>query len=360
MGGIKEVAKKAGVSIATVSNVINGTKYVSPELKSRVELAVRELDYQADPVARRLKSNNTGIIGVITGDMYGIFYSYVVEGISQIASKKDYQLILSDVNRVLYIPDASERELELFRQFAKSRVDGIIFASVVNNEKMESYIPRVRAEVNRFKYTPIVSIERDLTMYGVPSVSFNGYENSKKAVQHLVDAGCKKICFVAGPDFASISNERLNGYLDVLKENNLESDPSRMISKGDYSHQGGYRAMKELLDNVPDVDGVFCANDQSAIGALKVLKEYKKNIPEEIKIIGYDDIFVSSIIEPSLSTIHIRKRHAGKEAAKILFQLIDQGECADYKAQNVQLAGRLVVRKSTSKNVSEDWILTDW
>ena len=117
--------------------------------------------------------------------------------------------------------------------------------------------------------------------------------------------------------------------------------------------------MKELLENVPDLDGVFCGNDQMAVGALKVLKEYGRKVPEEIRLIGYDDIFISSIVEPSLSTIHIKKRHAGIEAARILFDRIENQENGR-PVYKTLMDGRLVVRKSTVASAPEDWILSEW
>lgn len=168
-----------------------------------------------------------------------------------------------------------------------------------------------------------------------------------------------KICHISGPSHMEIVEERIEAYLDVMKKNGLKVNLRKMIVKGNYSHQGGYRAMKELLENVPDLDGVFCGNDQMAVGALKVLKEYGKKVPQEIRLIGYDDIFIASIVEPSLSTIHIKKRHAGIEAAKILFDRIENQD-SDRPVYRTLMDGRLVVRKSTVASAPEDWILSEW
>ena len=118
--------------------------------------------------------------------------------------------------------------------------------------------------------------------------------------------------------------------------------------------------LSALLEQVPDLDGVFCGNDQMAIGALKVLKEYGKRMPEDVKLMGYDDVFLASVVEPSLSTIHIRKKHAGIEAAKILFQRIEEQDEKFHDAIGVRMTARLVVRKSTVKDAPEDWNLIDW
>jgi DNA-binding LacI/PurR family transcriptional regulator len=201
-------------------------------------------------------------------------------------------------------------------------------------------------------------LERDFTSYGIDSVFFDGFYNARIAVQHLTDCGCKNICHISGPNGTQNAEERINGYLMALSENGIRFQSS-MIASGDYSHRGGYLAMKQLLDNNSLIDGVFCANDQMGVGALMVLKEYGLVVPDKIKVIGYDDIFVSSIIEPSLSTIHIAKHQAGNIAARIVIDRINSNDL-NIPPQRILLEGRLVVRKSTVASAANDWILTDW
>lgn len=316
MSSIKDVAKRAGVSIATVSNVLNRSKYVSPELVKRVEDAVNDLAYEVNPIARSMKSNKSGTIGVITEDMCGVFYPYVVKGINSIAQEKGYKIMISDTQGNYGDRNAIKREKELFREMFTNRVDGIIFVSTIPDEEKEVYFAELKKLADKYKQIPIVSLERDFTDVGIDSVYFDGFANAKKAVQHLVDCGCKKIGHISGPVGMEIARERVLGYKNCLEENGLSTGEDSLIMNGDYSHQSGYIAMKKLLDEVPDIDGVFCGNDQMAVGALKVLKECGKKVPDDIKLIGYDDVFLSSVVEPSLSTIHIRKKHAGIEAAK--------------------------------------------
>lgn len=360
MSGIKDVAKQAGVSISTVSNVLNKSKYVSPDLVMRVEKAVEELSYEANPIARSMKNNRTGTIGVITEDVCGVFYPYVVRGINSVAVEKGYQIIICDTQGTYGDKDAIKREKELFRRLIANRVDGIIFASSIPNESAEKYFLQLRKQANKHKKIPLVSIERDMTEVGIDSVYFDGYTNTQKAVQHLIDCGCKKICHITGATGLQIALERVKGYEDCMVKNHMYYDRKKMIAFGDYSHQSGYTCMKQLLKQVPDLDGVFCGNDQMAIGAMKVLKECGKRIPEDIKLMGYDDVFLASVVEPSLSTIHIRKRHAGIEAAKILFQRIEEQDEKYHDAIGIKMNARLVVRKSTVKDALEDWNLVDW
>lgn len=361
MGGIKEVATKAGVSIATVSNVLNKSKYVSPELVKRVEKAVKELNYKVDPIASGMKSKKSKTIGVITQDICGVFYPYIMKGINSIADEKGYQVIMCDVDGSSHSSEiALGRERALFHKLLASRVDGIIFVSAITGEGQDEYFAELKKMArNKNGAIPMVSLERDLTMLGIDSVYFDSYNNVQKAVEHLAKCGCKKVGHIAGPVELQIANERRKGYEDYLKLHDMELDEEKMIAYGDYTHQSGYTAMKDLLENVPDIDGVFCSNDQMAIGALRYLKERNIDIPGQIKIIGYDDAFVSSVVEPPLSTIHIQKKTAGRRAATVLFERIER-EGNDEMAVGIKLESRLIVRKSTKEDAKEDWDLNDW
>lgn len=359
MSGIKDVAKKAGVSISTVSNVLNKSKYVSPELARRVEAAVEELSYHVNPMARGMKSNKSGTIGVITEDMCGVFYPYVVKGINSIAMEKGYQIIIGDTQGVYGDCEALTREKELFHQLIASRVDGILFVSAIPESEKKKYFSQIIKMACKNKKIPLVSLERNFTDIGIDSVYFDPFENSKIAVQHLIDCGCRKICHITGPYSMEIARERIEGYKSCIKDAKLYLDLSAMIVQGDYTHQSGYRAMEQLLENVPDLDGVFCANDQMTIGAMKYLKRSGKRIPEDIKLIGYDDVFIASVVEPAISTIHIQKYHTGVKAAQLLFERIEH-PYDQILPRGIKMDARLVIRKSTVADALENENLADW
>jgi len=359
---IKDVAKLAGVSISTVSNVLNKTRSVSKETIAIVENAAKELNYQVDPIARSMKNNKTGQIGVIVEDICGVFYPYIIKGISSVANEKGYDLLISDAQGMNGNEEAVEREKAIFDKFFNARVDGVIFVTAVKIEALEEYFSKIKERAHRKKYTPLVSIERDLTSVGIDSVFYDSYGNSLTAVQHLIDCGCKHIAHISGPASMYVAQQRVRGYLNCMNQNNIGVDMQKMISYGEYSHQSGYEAMMEILDKYPIVDGVFCGNDQMAIGALKALKLRGKRVPEDIKVIGYDDSFVSTIIDPSISTIHVPKVSAGVEAANLLFSLMEQkSDSVSRKPIGQKMEGHLVVRKSTVLGSDEeDWLLSEW
>lgn len=359
---IKDVAKLAGVSISTVSNVLNKTRNVSKSTTIKVEKAAKELNYQVDPIARSMKNYKTGQIGVIVEDICGVFYPYIIKGISSVAIEKGYNVLISDAQGTNGNEEAVEKEKAIFDKFFNARVDGIIFVTAVKIDTLHEYFVKIKERANHNKYTPLVSMERDLTSVGIDSVYYDSYGNAQIAVQHLIDCGCKHIAHISGAVSMHVAQQRLRGYLTCMERNSIGVNMQKMICYGDYSHQSGYNAMIELLEKYPLVDGVFCGNDQMAIGALKALKLKGKRVPEDIKIMGYDDSFVSTIVEPSISTIHVPKFSAGVEAANLLFSLMEKKAGSKLKEPiGHKMDGRLVIRKSTVATVDEeDWGLREW
>ncbi len=360
MASIKDVAKRAGVSISTVSNVLNKSKYVSDELKIRVNVAVQELGYQANPIAQNMKFKHTKTVGIITADLCGLFYPYVLKGMYEIFYKKGYQVIILDSDGLNDRLGSIKKLREGIHRLILNRVDGIVFASTVP-ESMEKGIAE---DINRMasgknKKVGLVCVETDLSGYGIDSVFSNSVVGAEKAASHLIDMGCKRIGHITGPIFTSVAQDRLRGYKNILAKHSHPYDEATMIAEGNYTHKSGYSAMKQLLAKMPDIDGVFVANDQMSVGALKALCEAGKRVPQDIKLIGYDDVFIASVLEPPLSTIHIRKNYMGSKAAELLIEQIERGSEAR-KPAAVELESRLVVRKSTSIQAPEDWILVDW
>lgn len=354
---IQEVAERAGVSISTVSNVLNKKKYVSPQLKERVYQAVKELDYVADTVAKNMKRGYTKNIGVITSDMCGLFYPYVLQGIYQVLSQEGYHLTICDAH-VEPGEKSLTKEQEAFRSLFSNRVDGVIFVSSVSCREKAAYLEEILREAGRLKKTPLVSLERDFSAFGIDSVYYDNRKTAGLAVEHLIEKGCRKIAHIAGPKEEQIPEERQEGYLDTLDKHGMLSE--RCIVFGDYSHQSGYQAMMELLDTGDRPDGVYCANDQMAVGALKALKERGIEIPEEIKIMGSDDVFVASVVEPGISTVHIKKKSMGQRAAELLLMRIRESEQDNAPVMAEEMDVHLVVRKSTDSQARDDWSVQDW
>ena len=357
MTSIKDVARRAGVSISTVSNVLNQSKFVSEELAQRVRIAVQELGYHPDPVAKSMKSKHSRNIGVIATDICGLFYPYVLKGLFEVLSTNGYNMIIIDSNGLNDQFGSIERVTEGFEHLIRSRVDGIVFSSIFPESVEGIQMKKVLKMADHPRRVSMVSVEQDFTKYGIDSVCTDSLQGAEKATRHLIDVGCRRIGHITGPIFTRVGQDRVKGFQQAMAAAGMAVE-DRMVANGDYTHRSGYTAMCELLAQMPDIDGVFIANDQMSVGALRAIHEAGKKVPKDIKVIGYDDVFVASVLETPLSTIHIRKRHMGIEAAKLLISRIHM--TTDEPARLIDLPSRLVVRKSTMFNAPEDWIMVDW
>jgi len=359
VSNIRDVAKKAGVSISTVSNVINGTKFVSPELANKVLGAASALSYQANPMARSMKTGRSRTIGVVTADISGLFYPYVLKGICEVADRNDYSVSIADAGIVYDSDQARKRELDCFKSLIDNRVDGIIFASSIGEQDASEFFEeqRHRADIN--KQIALVSIERNFTHHGIDSIYYDNVAGAQKAVSHLLECGCNKIVHIAGPPGAQVVQSRIRGYLSTLQSAGYISLPE-MIAYGDYSHQSGYLAMEQLITSNPDLDGVFVANDQMAIGAYQSLQKRKIDIPEKVKVVGFDDVFISGLVNPSLTSVHVRKKHLGARAAQVALKNIEQPSTGKETVFQEELETVLVVRNSTVEGLENNWAFSDW
>lgn len=357
---IQDVADRAGVSISTVSNVLTKKKFVSEPLQKRVYEAIRELDYVVDSVASNMKRGYTKTIGVITSDICGLFYPYVLKGIYEVISRYGYSLTIYD-SHVQGNETGLEREAECFSHLFSNRVDGVIFVSNILKKREREYLKKLNREACRLKTTPLVSIERNFSQYGIDSVYYDNVKAAGMAVEHLIESGCRNIAHISGPEGEQIPDDRRRGYVEALKARRMKVDLKNRIAYGDYSHQSGYLAMEQLLETGVPVDGVYIANDQMAIGAMKLLKEKGIRVPDQMKIIGSDDVFMASMMEPSLSTVHIKKKTMGRRAAEILLQRIAEKE-GEERQETIaeEMETKLVVRSSTGRATPEFESLMDW
>lgn len=356
---ITEVAKRAGVSISTVSNVLNKKKYVSEELTRRVHVAVQELGYRANPIAQNMKLKHTNTVGIITADLCGLFYPYVLKGMYEQFYAQGYKVMIMDSDASNNRLGSIDKLIDGVKNLIFNQVDGIVFACTIPESVQESFVKEIKHIANYKKKIGLVCIESDLSKYGIDSVFANSKEGARIATSHLIDVGCDKIGHISGPEYIAVSRDRIIGYKEVMAQNGLPVDERTMIAHGDYTHKTGYLAMKELLRKMPGINGVFVANDQMSIGALKALKEAKKHVPDDIKVVGYDDVFVASVLEPSLTTINVKKKRMGMIAADLLIQQINREEETD-KVAAIEIESKLVIRRTTVKDVAEDWILLDW
>lgn len=351
MPTIKDVAKLAGVSISTVSNVMTGKKVVSQALEEKVLAAVAQLNYQANPMASGLKSRRTNMIGFIVTSFQRVFFAQILKGIQDTIESNGYQLSVFDSNESL------SREKQCIRQFVSSMVDGVILLSMADCNRDTEYLKMLHDLGAPKKHIPIVSLERSLGVADCDAVLVDNFQAAMHIVNHLADCGHQKIAHITGPMSFEMCQLRSDGYRRALQDNGLPYEPM-WVKKGNFSPLSGYEKMKELLQEAPEFTAVFADNDQMAIGAMKAIHEAGLQIPGDIAIAGFDNIFPSTLIQPSLTTIDIPSYQMGVVAAQRLLNRID-GKITG-QGEPIMMDSHLIVRQSTDLSGDRTWDLTTW
>lgn len=329
---MKDVAKRAGVSVATVSHVINETRFVSEELKQRVLQVIDEMGYQPDAVARSLRRKETQTIGLIVPDNSNSFFAEVARGIEDVGFEQGYSVILcnSDLNL--------EKELTYLDTLIAKRVDGIIFiAATAQVEHVESLVE---------SGMPIVIADRKMPEIEVDSVLVDNFQGGYEATKHLLDLGHRRIGCITGPWDLTPSADRVAGYKAALSQHGLRADED-LIVRGDYLRQSGEMAVRRFLELSAPPTAIFACNDLMAIGAMKSIHEQGLRVPEDISIVGFDDIALASCLNPPLTTIAQPKYELGKIAAELVIQKITRSDSGEKR--EIVLDSHLVVRGSTLK-----------
>lgn len=324
MATIKDVAKKAHVSVATVSRVINNKGYVNEATRDMVLEAINELQYVPNELARSLFKKQSKIIGVILPHLTSYYFAELIEVIENIILEHDYHVMVCNSK------DEQERESKYLKVFHQYSIDGIILIS--NTSRIHDY-----QNLN----IPLLAIDHHLSDL-IPSVTSNNLMGGKLAAEKLVRLGCKNILHFRGPSMLLTVQERTEGFLGV-------------IEKQDIVHQSYDFAFKDpnpqeilaILKKHNDCDGIFCDSDMLALLCLQSLDRLGRKVPEEVQVIGFDDIELSSIISPQLSTIAQDKEKIGKAAVETLFKLINN-ETIENMKQEIDV--HLVERETTKKS----------
>jgi len=328
---MRDVAQRAGVSISTVSHVVNETRHVSDELRGRVLAAIRELGYQPNTLARSLRRGKTHTIGMIIPDNANPFFAEVARGVEDTSFELGYSVILCNSDGDLH------KELMYTSVLAEKRVDGIIFvAAGVSTE----HIRALKAQ-----RIPLVVVDRDIPGVAVDSVLTDNARGGELATRHLLELGHRRIGCIAGPSDVTPSADRVAGYRQVLEEFGLPVD-ERLIVKGDFQYETGCRAMHSLLtlDNPPTA--VFACNDMMAIGAIWEAFELRRHVPDEVSVVGFDDVRLASLTNPPLTTVAQPKYEMGALVTKLL---VERMRDLDMPARRRVLDVSIMVRQSTGR-----------
>jgi LacI family transcriptional regulator len=334
---IKEVASVAGVSTQTVSRVINERPDVSPETRKRVQEVIKALSYQPSALARSLISQRSHTLGVVTAGLRHIGPSRTLSGITSAAEEAGYSLLLKE------LPSYDTEDVRpIFQAFLSLHVDGIIWAvpEVGENRKWVNNPP---ADIE----VPLVYIAME-TRDNLSIVSVDNYRGGRIAMAHLLKQGYRRIGHIAGPLDWWEARQRMAGWKAALREAGLESNDSQ-CAEGNWSSASGAMAIEKLCHQYPDMDALFVANDQMALGAMQYFAENNIRVPQDMGIVGFDNIAESAFFYPALTTVQQDQHNVARIAVAEIIKIIESGwqGLDPVRPKSIILPPTLVVRRSS-------------
>jgi len=325
---LKDIGKEVGVSATTVSRALNNKPDISYETKQKIKEAAERLGYSPNALARSLKAKKTGSIGVLIADIADPFFAPIVKGIENTAREMGYNIILCDTS------EEYEQEKLAVQMMLEKRVDGLLITP--SQTEYGDILGLKRKKI------PFVLLARHFDLVESDYVIPDEIKGAFSATDHLIKKSHKKILFINGPNYISSARERLVGYKRALQEHAILFDES-LVKEGALKMEDGYRIMKEMLSTTTEFTAIFAYCDFVALGIIQALKEKKFKIPEDVAIMGYDDVIFARFLEVPLTTVHIPKYELGKEAMKLLKKKIE-GKIQE--PQSVILETKLLIRKS--------------
>jgi DNA-binding LacI/PurR family transcriptional regulator len=329
---LKDVAAHAGVSIKSVSNVVHGYPHISPGLRARVQASLAELGYRPNASARSLRTGRTGTIGLAVPRLHDAYFAEIAHHVVTAADRRGWTVLVEETG------EDPGREAAVLNGLRPSLIDGLIFSPLVLDQ---------RALTQAVFGTPLVLLGEHLVGIDRPRVSIDNVAAARDAVRHLVETGHCRIAAVGAQPGATAGTAalRLSGYRAGLSEAGLRPQPRYQAAVRSYQRPDGADAARALLRRRPRPDALFCFNDLLALGALRALHDAGVRVPDDVAVVGVDDIAESAFAVPSLTTVAPDKAHIAEQAVALLGRCIDDPGGAEPPAVVVQ--HRLVPREST-------------
>lgn len=324
MATIKDVANRAGVSVATVSRVLNGNGYVHEDTRSKVEQSIRELNYTPNEVARSLYKRKSKLIGLLLPDIMNPYFPQLARGVEDEMQENDYRLIFGNSD------ESKKKEMEYIQTFVQNNVVGVI--SSTNDPDADIYAGLK---------IPVVFLDR--TSSDRPSVFADGRQGGRIAAQEMVRRGSKAITVIQGPADVRPAQERFEGAVEVLEK---QAAAYQVLKTTSFSLTDAEGFAQQVFIEHPDTDGVIASNDIMASAVVKEAFRLGKRVPEDVQIIGFDDILLSRLLAPPLSTIHQPAYEMGREAARLLIGLI---EGQHIEKSSIEFSVEFIERQTTRK-----------
>ncbi len=325
---IKEVAKKAGVSTATVSRVFNNIGPVDQKTRRRVQQVAKRLHYTPNAVGRSLSTKRTDAIGLLLPDIFGEFFSEVIRGADQTAQQNRYHLLVSGSH-------THRDEIEAALRLMNGRVDGLVI--------MSPHLDAQTLKTNLPLNLPVVLLNCFVDGVSFDSLNIDNFGGACAMARHLIQHGHQRIAVIKGTEKNLDAEERLRGYRQALHENRITPCATWEIA-GNFAEASGYEAIKKILALQPRPTAIFALNDSMAIGALSALREIGVDIPREIALVGFDDIPVARFLSPALSSVRVSINELGATAVQKLVHAIREKN--DHTKQHVVIPTSLALRES--------------
>lgn len=325
---ISDVAHQAGVSKQTVSRVINNRPDVAPETRKKIKALIKAMGYEPDPIARSMKGN-THTIGCITPNLSDYNFSAIVQAAQSEARKNGYFIITANAETDYDVPP-------LLKEMLNRRVDGLLVINPRDDNRHLHLKPLYETGY------PMVYIKNTPAEDQVSAVCLDDEAGGYLATQYLLSLGHKSIVIILGRENEECTQKRLTGYMNALREADLETD-QRLIIHGDWSAESGQNAIKKFLDYQVEFSAVFAQNDRMALGAISTLREVGYHIPDDVSVIGYDNLPLTAYYDPALTTIHQPFEKFGQIGVQLLLEAINN---PDISIKTIELDPSLIIRNT--------------
>jgi LacI family transcriptional regulator len=333
---IKHLAKALDLSISTVSKALRDSHEISSPTKNRVLAKAREMNYEVNPFASSLRKQKSKTIAVVIPEVVNDFFGPVINGIESVAQEKGYHVL------IYLTHEDMEKEVSIISLLQNGRVDGIMM-SLSEQTSNTTHLEELRE-----KDIPMVFFDRIAEHMLVPKVTTDDYNSSIRATEHLIRNGCRRIAFLSISQNLSISNKRMNGYVETLKKFKLPHEDSLIIScVGDEAQNK--QMIRNLLQQKDRPDGIFASVEKLAIATYEICEELKLNIPKDVKVLTFSNSYTAALLNPSLTTITQPAFEIGRESASILFKLVEK-RGHNFLLEKTVLNSTLIERNSTKRN----------
>ncbi len=330
---IKDVARVAGVSPATVSRVLNNSPRVKKETEIKVKKAINELNYEINEPARTLRTATSNLIGVIGVNLNNKFLMDMLEKAEIFARKEGYNFLLGDSGKSL------DKKIDYLQIMKQKNIDGII---IISSSWQENFLEKLEKS-----QIPAVIASGQMPNSSITCVSVNNRLAGFQVIEKLYQMGHDKIGIITGPKTDTISSQkRLQGVLDASEEFGLNIREN-LIATGDFTFNSGFVGAQKLIRNNEGLSAIFAFDDRMAIGAIRGVESQKKSVPDDVSVMGFDNIEVAKFVSPSLSTVHQPCASLGKTAIELLLKKIEE---ENFSATNKFIDHEIVLRESTAPN----------